>query len=49
MTGACCSKTFQQHDSNILPHSINPSPNSNPNRERGSWNQSPRSGRDPER
>jgi len=31
MTGARTSKRFEQHDGDILPRSINPSSNSNPN------------------
>jgi len=31
MKAAHTSKRFEQHDGDILPHSINPSPNSNPN------------------
>jgi len=53
MTGARTSNRFEQHDGDILPRSINSSPNcnpnSNPNGGRGSWNQSPLSGHDPER
>jgi len=54
MTCARTSKRLEleHHDGDILPRSINPNPNSipnsNPNRGRGSWNQSPLSGRDPE-
>jgi len=31
MTGARTSKRLEQYDGDILPRSINPSPNSNPN------------------
>jgi len=49
MTGARIKKRFEQHDGDIPRCPINPNPNSNPNLNpnhwRGSWNQSPRSGR----